>query len=89
MGVAEKLELQLPQNEKEANMSETERIKDKDKEIKAIKENIKSLSVEQNKPERPQRLHSKTGYSHNVNLPTYEESQAKYEKFLCSSNYTV
>ena len=67
-------------------MSETERIKDKDKEIKSIKENIKSLSVEQNKPERPQRLPSKTGYSHNVNLPTYEESQAKYEKFLCTSN---
>ena len=69
---------------KEANMSETERIKDKDRGIKSIKENIKSLPLKQNKPERPQRLPGKTGYSHNVNLPTYEESQAKYEKFLCT-----
>jgi len=67
-------------------MSETDRIKDKDKGIKSIKENIKSLSLKQNKPERPQRLPSKTGYSHNVHLPNYEESQAKYEKFLCTSN---
>jgi len=66
-------------------MSETERSKDKDKGIKSIKENIKSLSLKQNKPERTQRLPSKTRYSHNVNLPTYEESQAKYEKFLCTS----
>ena len=67
-------------------MSETEKIKDKDKGIKSIKENIKSLSLKQNKPERPQRLPSKTGYSHKVHLPTYEESQAKYERFRCTSN---
>jgi len=81
-----KIRVTIAIKRKEANMSETERIKDKDKGIKSIKENTKSLSLKQNKPERPQRLPSKTGYSHHVRLPTYEESQAKYEKFLCSSN---
>jgi len=66
-------------------MSETEKTKDKSKETKSIKENLKALPVKRNKPMRPQRLSSKTGYSYNVNLPTYEESQAKYEKFLCIS----
>jgi len=69
-------------------MSETEKTKDKSKETKSIKENSKALPVKRNKPMRPQRLPSKTGYSHNVNLPTYEESQAKYEKFLCTSKQT-
>ena len=70
-------------------MSETEKTKDKSKETKSIKENPKALPVKRNKPMRPQRLPSKTGYSYNVNLPTYEESQARYEKFLCTSNKTV
>jgi len=81
-----KIRVTIATKTKEANMSETERIKDKDKGIKSIKENIKSLSVKRNKPERPQRLPSKTGCSHNGYLPTYEESQAEYEKLLCTSN---
>jgi len=64
-------------------MSET---KNKNQGIKSIKENIKSLPLKKARPERPRRLPNKTGYSHNVNLPNYKESQAKYEKFLCSSN---
>jgi len=63
-------------------MSENEESKDKSKENKSIKDNIKSLPLKRNKPVRPQRLHIKTGYSYDVNLPTYEESQAKYERFL-------
>jgi len=72
-------------------MSETDRIKNKDKGIKSEKEDINSLPLKLTKPEKPQRLPSKTVYSHKVNLPTYEESQAKYEKFcaprvrMCSS----
>ena len=81
-----KIRVTIVTKRRKENMSETERIKDKNKGIKSIKENIKSLSLKKNKPERPQRSPSKTGYSHNVNLPTYEESQARYEKFLCSSN---
>ena len=65
-------------------MSEVENTKSK--ESKLIKDNPKALPLKRNKPMRPQRLPSKTGYSHNVNLPTYEESQARYEKFLCTSN---
>jgi len=67
-------------------MSEIENTKDKSKESKLIKDNPKALPRKRNKPMRPQRLPSKTGYSHNVNLPTYEESQARYEKFLCTPN---
>ena len=67
-------------------MSETENTKDKSKETKSMKENPEALPLKRNKPMRPQRLPSKTGCSHNVYLPTYEESQAKYEKFLCTSN---
>jgi len=63
-------------------MSEKEESKNKSKESKAIRDNINSLPLKRNKPVRPQRLHVKTGYSYDVNLPTYEESQAKYEKFL-------
>jgi len=71
---------------KGANMFETESTKDKIKETKPIKDNPKALPLKRNKPMRPQRLPSKTGYAYKVKLPTYEESQAKYEKFLCSSN---
>jgi len=46
------------------------------------------LPLKRNKPVRPQRLRVKTGYSHKVNLPTYEESQARYGKFLCTSKKT-
>jgi len=63
-------------------MSENEKSKDKSKEIKSTKDNLKSLPLRRNKPVKPQSLPSKTGYSYNVKLPTYEESQAKYEKFL-------
>jgi len=67
-------------------MSEIENTKDKSKKSKLIEDNPKALPLKRNKPMRPQRLPSKTGYSHKVNLPTYEESQARYEKFLCTSN---
>jgi len=43
-----------------------------------------SLLLKRNKPARPQRLRIKTKRSYDVKLPTYEESQAKYEKFLCT-----
>jgi len=66
-------------------MSENEESRNKSKEIKSIKDNIKSLPLKRNKPVRPQRLPIKTGYAYDVNLPTYEESQAKYERFLCTS----
>jgi len=59
--------------------------KNESKEIKSIKNNIKSLPLKRSKPVRPQRLPIKTGYSHDVNLPTYEERQDRYEKFLCTS----
>jgi len=45
-------------------------------------ENTESLSLKRNKPVRPQRLRIKTKRSYDVNLPTYEESQKNYEKFL-------
>jgi len=45
-------------------------------------EDIKSLSLKGNKSVRPQRLRIKTRRSYDEKLPTYEESQAKYEKFL-------
>jgi len=40
------------------------------------------LSLKGNKPPRPQRLPSKTKRSYDVKLPTYEESQERYEKFM-------
>ena len=45
---------------------------------------MKSWPLKQNKPVRPQRLRIKTKQFYDVTLPTYEESQAKYEKFLCT-----
>ena len=45
-------------------------------------ENVESLPPKQNKPARPQRLRIKTQRFYDVKLPTYEESQEKYEKFL-------
>jgi len=62
-------------------MSENEKSRDKSKENNPT-ENTKSLSLKRNKPARPQRLRIKTKRSYDVKLPTYEESQAKYEKFL-------
>jgi len=62
-------------------MSDDKTTKDKNNESNP-KEKIKPLPMKRNKPARPQCLHVKTGYSYNLNLPTYEESQAKYEKFL-------
>jgi len=70
-------------------MSETENTKDKGKETKSMKGNPEALPLKRNKPMKPQRLPNKTGYSHDVYLPTYEESQAKYEIFLCISNRMV
>ena len=64
-------------------MSENEKSMDKSKENNPI-ENMKSLTLKRNKPVRPQRLRIKMGRSYDVKLPTYEESQAKYEKFLCT-----
>jgi len=49
-------------------------------------ENTESLSLKRNKPVRPQRLRIKTKRSYDVKLPTYEESQKKYEKFLYKLN---
>ena len=74
---------------KEANMSETENTKDKGKATKSMKGNPEALPLKRNKPMGPQRLPNKTGCSHDVYLPTYEESQARYEKFLCTSNKLV
>jgi len=51
-------------------------------ESKNKNEETKPSPLKRNKPARPQCLHVKTGYYYNVNLPTYEESQANYEKFL-------
>jgi len=62
-------------------MSENERSRDESNENKPM-ENTKSLPLKQNKPVRPQRLRIKTKQFYDVKLPTYEESQAKYEKFL-------
>jgi len=45
-------------------------------------ENTESLSLKRSKPVEPQRLRIKTKRSYDVKLPTYEESQKKYEKFL-------
>jgi len=63
-------------------MSENEELTEKTKENKVIEENTKSLSLKHNKPVKPQRLRVKTGNYYEVNLSAYEESQAKYEKFL-------
>jgi len=62
-------------------MSENEKSRGKNNEDNAT-ENTKSLSLKQNKPVRPQRLRIKRQQFYDVKLPTYEESQAKYEKFL-------
>ena len=40
-----------------------------------------SLKVQDAKPMVPERPHLKTHLEHDVKLPTYEESQAKYAKF--------
>jgi len=42
----------------------------------------KSFSLKGNKTPRPERLPNKTKRSYDVKLPTYEESQVKYEEFL-------
>jgi len=62
-------------------MSENKTSRDKSNENNPT-ENVKSLSLKLNKPVRPQRLRIKTKRFYDVKLPTYEESQAKYEKFL-------
>ena len=82
----QKIKVMIITKQKGANMSETENTKDKSNETKSIKENPKALPLKRNKPMRPQRLPSKTGYAYTVNLPTYDESQARYAKFLCTSN---
>jgi len=45
-------------------------------------EEHESLSLEQNRSIIPQWLRIKTKRSYDVKLPTYEESQEKYGKFL-------
>jgi len=42
----------------------------------------KDNEVNCNAPGRPQRLRLKTEHYYDVKLPTYEESQKKYAKFL-------
>jgi len=64
-------------------MSENEKTLDKGNENNTT-ENAESLSQKRDKPKRPQRLRIKTEQFYDVKLPTYEESQAKYEKFLCT-----
>ena len=64
-------------------MSENEKSRDESNENNPT-ENMKSLTLKQNKPVRPQRLRIKTKQFYDVKLPTYEESQAKYDKFLCT-----
>jgi len=59
-------------------MSKNERSRDESNENNP-RENMKSLPLKQNKPVR-----IKTKQFNDVKLPTYEESQAKYEKFLCT-----
>ena len=65
-------------------MSENGKPMDKSNENNTT-ENTESLSLKRDKPKKPQRLRIKTKQFYDVKLPTYEESQAKYEKFL----YTV
>jgi len=62
-------------------MLEDEKSMDKSNENNST-EDSKSLSLKRNKPARPQRLRIKAKQFYDVELPTYEESQAKYEKFL-------
>jgi len=64
-------------------MSENEKSRDENDESNPM-EKMKSLPFKQNKPVRPQRLRIKTKQFYDVKSPTYEESQAKYEKFLCT-----
>jgi len=76
--------LQLNKNKKKkGKMSGNEKSMGKSNENNPI-ENTESLSLKRDKPKRPQRLRIKTKSSYDVKLPTYEESQAKYEKFLCT-----
>jgi len=61
-------------------MSENEKSMDKSKKSNLAKD-IR-LELKRIKPERPQKLILKTEHYYNVKLPTYEESQKKYAKFL-------
>jgi len=45
---------------------------------------VETELLKRDKPARPQCLRIKTKQSYDVKLPTYEESQAKYGKFLCA-----
>jgi len=42
----------------------------------------KEVQRQRKVPGRPQRLQLKTEHYHDVKLPTYEESQKKYAKFM-------
>jgi len=42
----------------------------------------KKVQLQRRVPERPQRLRLKTEHYYDVKLPTYEESQKKYAKFM-------
>jgi len=46
-----------------------------------MERNAESLKVLDAKPKVPKRPHLKTHLEHDVKLPTYEESQAKYAKY--------
>jgi len=68
-------------------MSEKGKSRDESNENNSM-ENMKSLPLKQNKLVRPQRLRIKTKQFYDVKLPTYKESQTKYEKFLCTLKNT-
>jgi len=62
-------------------MSEKGKSRDESNENNSM-ENIESLPLKQNKLVRPQRLRIKIKQFYDVKLPTYEESQTEYDKFL-------
>ena len=45
-------------------------------------ENKKKIQLQRTKPVRPSQLRFKTEHYYDVKLPTYEESQNKYVKFM-------
>jgi len=42
----------------------------------------KEVQLQRKVPARPSQLRLKTEYNHDAKLPTYEESQKKYAKFM-------
>ena len=46
------------------------------------KSKIKKIQLQRTKPVRPSQLRLKTEHYYDAKLPTYEESQKKYAKFM-------